>query len=181
MLGLNPTQKALPSLILAWHCSIIFSVDLFDLKGLLIPINRPTYNKQSAMREMLFALLWSPRSALSVTRSQVRSLFFWKNLSNHDLNDTLHSVYSPFRFYWIDVENPSERKKKKKSLKKKKCTTAMLRWKTRLTDRNSNMWYTLKVFAHTSLTNAMQWGYDPWLQVTSQVSQVRDDLASQTR
>lgn len=44
----------------------------------------------------------------------------------------------------------------------------MLRWKTRLTDRNSNMWYTFKVFAHTSLTNAMQWGYDPWLQVTSQ-------------
>lgn len=82
---------------------------------------------------------------LTVTRSQVRSA------SNHDLNDKLHSVYSPFRFYWIDVEIPSEKKKSKK------CTTVMLRWKTGLTDTNSNMWNTLKVFAHTSSTNAMQW------------------------
>lgn len=45
-------------------------------------------------------------------------------------------------------------------------------------DRNSNMWYTLKVFAHTSLTNAMQWDMTAG---HVSVSQVRNDRASQTR
>lgn len=48
-------------------------------------------------RERLFAWLWCPCRA-------------FEQPSNHDLNNTVHSVYSPFSFYWRDVEIPLEKK-----------------------------------------------------------------------
>lgn len=55
--GLNPTVTSLLSLILTWHSSIIFSVRVFDVKGLLITISQTRSQQQEALCMALMSLL----------------------------------------------------------------------------------------------------------------------------
>lgn len=142
MLEWNPTLKSLPSLILARRSSIIFSVDLFDVNGLPIPISETHlwHTNCYVSNATVFASLWCPCGV-------------FEKPSNHDLNNTVHSVYSPFRFYWIDVEIPSEKKFNVKNAQQP-CWDEKQDWLTETVTCDIH-WRSLHIY--TSFTNAMQW------------------------
>lgn len=96
------------------------------------------------MRDMPFASLWCLCTHCDTITSQVCLQSRFERQTAFCLQPFSLLLNRCWNSFW----------EKKKS---KKCTTVMLRWKTGLTDTNSNMWNTLKVFAHTSSTNAMQW------------------------
>ena len=68
--------------------------------------------------------------------------------SNHDLNNTVHSVYSPFRFYWRDVEIPSEKKRNAQQ----PCWDETQDWLTATVTCDIH-WRSLHIY----FLNAMQW------------------------
>lgn len=111
--------------------SVIAPVDVFDVERLAnTDTADPLRTKTNCCeRKMLFAWLWCP------CRGPLKSppITIWTTQCS--------SVYSPFDFYWSDVENPL--KKKLNALKK--SLTTMLRWETGLVDIDSNRLCTLRL------------------------------------
>lgn len=123
--------QLLLSLIRTCYSSIIVPVDVFDVKRLAnTDTADPLTTKTNCCeRKMLFAWLWCPcRGPLKYP-----PITMWTTQCS--------SGYSPFHFYWSDVENPLE----KKLTALKKSTTATLRWETGLVDIDSNRLCTLRL------------------------------------
>lgn len=156
-------MKSSLSLILTWHSSIIFSVDLFDVTGLPIQISQThLWQTNCYERDAICMALMSLRGLLKSP-----PITIW----------TTQCILFTALFAFIE-EMLKFLRRINKTWKKIKCTTAMLRWETGLTHIDSNMWNTLKVLAHILLSRMPCNGiWSPSAGHVS-VSQVRGDVTT---